>query len=49
MSQDRVSSWTQNKSDSYRAVMDNFQQYDNVAGFLVGNEVLNGGECGILL
>ncbi|KAK5441491.1 hypothetical protein LTS15_011258 [Exophiala xenobiotica] len=38
---DGVPSWTQNKSDSYRAVMDNFQQYDNTAGFFVGNEVLN--------
>jgi len=38
---DTDSSWTQNKSDSYRAVMDNFQQYDNTAGFFVGNEVLN--------
>jgi len=36
-----VPSWTKNKSDSYRAVMDNFQQYDNTAGFFVGNEVLN--------
>ncbi|KIW94023.1 uncharacterized protein Z519_05339 [Cladophialophora bantiana CBS 173.52] len=35
------SSWTANKSASYRAVMDNFQQYDNTAGFFVGNEVLN--------
>lgn len=35
------SSWTTNKSESYRAVMDNFQQYDNTAGFFVGNEVLN--------
>ncbi|KAK5089594.1 hypothetical protein LTR70_007217 [Exophiala xenobiotica] len=34
-------SWTQNKSDFFRAVMDNFQQYDNTAGFFVGNEVLN--------
>jgi len=34
-------SWTQNKSDSYRAVLDNFQQYDNTAGMFVGNEVLN--------
>ncbi|KAK5940145.1 hypothetical protein PMZ80_007564 [Knufia obscura] len=34
-------SWTQNKSDSFRAIMDNFQQYDNTAGFFVGNEVLN--------
>jgi len=34
-------SWTQNKSDSYRAVMDNFQQYDNLGGLFVGNEVLN--------
>lgn len=36
------SSWTQNKSDAYRAVMDNFQQFENTAGFFVGNEVLNG-------
>jgi len=36
-----IPSWTQNKSDSFRAVMDNFQQYDNTAGFFVGNEVLN--------
>ncbi|KIV78688.1 hypothetical protein PV11_06312 [Exophiala sideris] len=36
-----VPSWTTNKSDSYRAVMDNFQQYDNLAGLFVGNEVLN--------
>ncbi|KAJ4518998.1 hypothetical protein HRR86_003306 [Exophiala dermatitidis] len=33
--------WTQNKSESYRAVLDNFQQYDNTAGLFVGNEVLN--------
>lgn len=39
--QEGTPSWTQNKSDSYRAVMDNFQQYDNTAGFFVGNEVLN--------
>ncbi|KIW23785.1 hypothetical protein, variant 2 [Cladophialophora immunda] len=38
---DTDSSWTANKSASYRAVMDNFQQYDNTAGFFVGNEVLN--------
>jgi 1,3-beta-glucanosyltransferase GAS1 len=36
-------SWTQAKSDSFRAVMDNFQQFDNTAGFFVGNEVLNVG------
>ncbi|KIX03153.1 uncharacterized protein Z518_06704 [Rhinocladiella mackenziei CBS 650.93] len=35
------SSWTAHKSASYRAVMDNFQQYDNTAGLFVGNEVLN--------
>ncbi|EXJ82898.1 hypothetical protein A1O3_06714 [Capronia epimyces CBS 606.96] len=34
-------SWTENKSESYRAVLDNFQQYDNTAGMFVGNEVLN--------
>ena len=38
-------SWTQNKSDSYRAIMDNFQQYENTAGFFIGNEVLNDGTC----
>jgi len=38
---DNQTSWTQQKSDSYRAVMDNFQQFDNTAGFFVGNEVLN--------
>lgn len=36
-----VSAWNTNKSDSYRAVIDSFQQYDNTAGFFVGNEVLN--------
>ncbi|ETI25595.1 hypothetical protein G647_02369 [Cladophialophora carrionii CBS 160.54] len=35
------SSWNANKSDSYRAVLDEFQQYDNTAGCFVGNEVLN--------
>ncbi|KAJ9610341.1 hypothetical protein H2200_005118 [Cladophialophora chaetospira] len=35
------SSWNANKSDSYRAVVDSFQQYDNTAGYFVGNEVLN--------
>jgi 1,3-beta-glucanosyltransferase GAS1 len=35
-------SWTQNQSDAYRAVVDSFSQYDNTAGFFVGNEVLNG-------
>ncbi|KAJ9664021.1 hypothetical protein H2198_000524 [Neophaeococcomyces mojaviensis] len=38
---DDVPSWTQNKSDSYRAVMDNFAQFENTAGFFIGNEVLN--------
>ncbi|EXJ57369.1 hypothetical protein A1O7_07716 [Cladophialophora yegresii CBS 114405] len=35
------SSWNATKSDSYRAVLDEFQQYDNTAGCFVGNEVLN--------
>lgn len=39
--QDHVPSWTENKSDTYRKVMDNFQQYDNLAAFFIGNEVLN--------
>lgn len=38
---DNQTSWTQQKFDSYKAIMDNFQQFDNTAGFFVGNEVLN--------
>ncbi|KIV97639.1 hypothetical protein, variant 1 [Exophiala mesophila] len=34
-------SWTQDKSKSYREVVDAFQQYPNTAGFFIGNEVLN--------
>ncbi|KAF7510136.1 hypothetical protein GJ744_007035 [Endocarpon pusillum] len=37
-----VIAWNQNKSDSFKQVMDEFQKYDNTAGFFVGNEVLNG-------
>jgi 1,3-beta-glucanosyltransferase GAS1 len=43
-SQGGITSWNQTKLDAYRAVMDNFQQFDNTAGFFVGNEVLNVGE-----
>ncbi|PWY92074.1 hypothetical protein BO70DRAFT_348511 [Aspergillus heteromorphus CBS 117.55] len=32
--------WTQPQLDSFKAVVDEFQQYDNTAGFFVGNEVL---------
>ena len=39
---DTTPSWTQNKSESYRHVVDAFHKYDNTAGFFVGNEVLNG-------
>jgi hypothetical protein len=41
--QDKQISWTKAKSDAFRAVMDNFQQFDNTAGFFIGNEVLNTG------
>lgn len=34
-------SWTSDKAASYRAVMENFQQFNNTAGFFIGNEVLN--------
>lgn len=33
--------WTTAQYDSFAAVMDEFQQYDNTAGFFVGNEVLD--------
>jgi 1,3-beta-glucanosyltransferase GAS1 len=39
-----IIAWNQNKSDSFKQVMDEFQKYDNTAGFFVGNEVLNGGK-----
>ncbi|KAF2721262.1 glycoside hydrolase family 72 protein [Polychaeton citri CBS 116435] len=35
--------WTQSMHDSYAEVMDAFHDYDNVAGFFVGNEQLTTG------
>ncbi|KXT00107.1 hypothetical protein AC578_5815 [Pseudocercospora eumusae] len=35
--------WNQTQVDAYSKVMDAFHSYDNVAGFFVGNEVLNTG------
>lgn len=32
--------WNGTQRDAFAAVMDEFQQYDNLAGFFVGNEVL---------
>lgn len=36
-------SWNQSQFDAYSKVMDAFHNYDNVAGFFVGNEVLTTG------
>ncbi|GES61872.1 glycoside hydrolase family 72 protein [Aspergillus terreus] len=33
--------WTRDQFNKYKAVLDEFQQYDNTAGFLIGNEVLS--------
>lgn len=33
-------SWTTAQEDAFRAVMDEFHQFDNTAGFFIGNEVL---------
>ncbi|KAJ9620204.1 hypothetical protein H2203_007969 [Taxawa tesnikishii (nom. ined.)] len=35
--------WNQTQFDRFAAVMDEFQQFDNTAGFFVGNEVLTTG------
>ncbi|KAJ4986968.1 1,3-beta-glucanosyltransferase [Stagonosporopsis vannaccii] len=35
--------WNSTQRDAFAAVMDTFQQYDNLAGFFVGNEVLTTG------
>ncbi len=32
--------WNETQRDAFAAVMDEFQQYDNLAGFFVGNEVI---------
>jgi 1,3-beta-glucanosyltransferase GAS1 len=39
--------WNQTQLSAFEKVMDEFQQYDNTAGFLVGNEVLTRGNGSI--
>jgi hypothetical protein len=33
--------WTESQFGNYTAVMDSFAHYDNLAGFWIGNEVIN--------
>jgi hypothetical protein len=33
--------WTQGQFEAYAMVMDVFSKYDNMAGFYIGNEVIN--------
>jgi len=33
--------WTQAQFQAYAHVMDTFSKYDNVAGFYIGNEIIN--------
>ncbi len=35
--------WNQTMEQSFRGVMDEFQKYQNTAGFFIGNEILNDG------
>jgi len=35
--------WTNQQKAYFQAVMDEFSQFDNVAGFFIGNEVINSG------
>jgi hypothetical protein len=39
--------WNQSQFDAFAKVMDEFQQFDNTAGFFVGNEVLTTGDGSI--
>ncbi|KAF1349788.1 glycoside hydrolase family 72 protein [Delphinella strobiligena] len=39
--------WTESQYTAFQAVMDEFQQFDNTAGFFVGNEVLTTGNNSI--
>jgi len=36
--------WTNQQKAYFEAVMDEFSQYDNVAGFFIGNENINSGK-----
>ena len=36
--------WNQTQYSYFQKVMDEFQQFDNTAGFFVGNEVLTTGK-----
>jgi hypothetical protein len=33
--------WTQTQFEAYAMVMDVFSKYDNMAGFYIGNEIIN--------
>lgn len=35
--------WTSVQRDAFAEVVDEFQQFDNVAGFFIGNEIINTG------
>lgn len=45
--QETAPTWNETQLQRFSEVMDTFQQYDNVAGFFVGNEVLTTGDGSI--